>query len=1023
MAYGSSPLFGLNYTGKTGPTGISGPVGVRGSIGPTGNMKFGATGPSITGITLNSNGIITTIFDDGQRFDTITKLIGATGNYYIPADADVLSNTLSFIKGVCYYYNDGDSVQNVIHLRGLTTAAPDVLKINIDQNNNINVQYSIFNTAYIGISGGSVGQIIYNKPGDHQYGLTGTGYTTSNNSATAQIANYSERISILNPIFEPTYAGGGFYYWKIDSDVANIFKLIPWTNDPIASGVSVDAQMLYIKSPTNESVSKGMTIIIPNGITSSNKVTTLYATTEDLSIIPDIEDFEENISWPLTIPPCFTQNVDILNLISVGDVWYANFSHLGFTFGVAGDIVGDIDKVPTLLPLTEEMFDCARGNNILGLCCPSNNTNPFETIEVLCDGLFFPGLTLTDPCYVCDDVGVCCITNPDGSITKIQEFISESECFNFANGLEYTWTIKDNSIITVDQVNCSNAKQLIGACCDGNGGCTEIAQSDCLSQNGTYQGDGVLCQSGAGNRCAIGTGACCLPTGGCTDNLTPLQCTAQNGTYRGDGTSCSTIFCSTQTNDCYFPILNNVELIPGTEFEGGIVVGVFNPNRTTCLGNTAFAGLPAGLQSATEIEKFNFLTNGDLRQAQPYFSKYNPLGYGFTLGRNDTCDEDSWLLLVSKYPVIISENPNQGQFIRKDFNITFPYVSKFTWSHGGTYFGWIMNDAGQIPSTLIAGEQSVNDDLTKDEGFYTFKVGSNGITYFGNEYSFTNCLSPNNQPNLPVNRSGTGLNYGRMTFNGKWHPNYGLYNTIRMTCAERHAYNLDSGYDLPSVTSSCNCNYTKLFGFGTNLGFTTNYGNWSISTQSSAEAISAVNFDYFTSRPDVVPSLSDWYLPSIDELSFIANSIANNDLNGRILQLLGIPIGDTRIGANGWVWSSTGTFNEGKTAEYQQTVSVNTPSNPNTTTHNPVAHGTEAWAMQINLSNLAEPNVAKANRMTKYEVRPVRLIRCDRRYYTASDEIRYWRFWKIPILPAVKIIGTYVPIPGKPGPIINSGTA
>ena len=143
MAYGSSPLFGLKYVGVTGPTGPTGPVGIRGSIGPTGAIKSGATGPSITGITLNSSGFITTTFSDGQRFDAVTKLIGATGSYYIPADADVLSSTFNFVRGVSYYYNDGDSIQNAIHLRGLTTNSPDVIRINKDQNNNINSEYSI----------------------------------------------------------------------------------------------------------------------------------------------------------------------------------------------------------------------------------------------------------------------------------------------------------------------------------------------------------------------------------------------------------------------------------------------------------------------------------------------------------------------------------------------------------------------------------------------------------------------------------------------------------------------------------------------------------------------------------------------------------------------------------------------------------------------------------------------------------------------------------------------------------------
>ena len=91
------------------------------------------------------------------------------------------------------------------------------------------------------------------------------------------------------------------------------------------------------------------------------------------------------------------------------------------------------------------------------------------------------------------------------------------------------------------------------------------------------------------------------------------------------------------------------------------------------------------------------------------------------------------------------------------------------------------------------------------------------------------------------------------------------------------------------------------------------------------------------------------------------------------------------------------------------------PTSQNVATHHPVAHGTEAWAMQINFTDITKPNISKVNRMTKYEVRPVRMIRCDRKYYTENDAIRYWRFWKIPILPPSTIIGTNIGIQGKPG--------
>ena len=157
-------------------------------------------------------------------------------------------------------------------------------------------------------------------------------------------------------------------------------------------------------------------------------------------------------------------------------------------------------------------------------------------------------------------------------------------------------------------------------------------------------------------------------------------------------------------------------------------------------------------------------------------------------------------------------------------------LKKFTWSHGGTYFGNIMTDAGgfaDYTEDIPVGDGPFPGDVTRDEGWYVFNTPS-GLTYYGNAYSFTNCA---NQYNLnPRYRSGHGLARGRTTFNGKWNPSWGLYNTIRMVGAERHANNTDIGF-----TDDFRFSYT----FG--AGFTFGYTKWSTSQQSCGEAISAYN--------------------------------------------------------------------------------------------------------------------------------------------------------------------------------------
>ena len=57
-----------------------------------------------------------------------------------------------------------------------------------------------------------------------------------------------------------------------------------------------------------------------------------------------------------------------------------------------------------------------------------------------------------------------------------------------------------------------------------------------------------------GTQCATYTcfpsGACCLPDGGCVDDVSPSECAAAAGVYRGDGTQCGLIDCPDPTGAC-----------------------------------------------------------------------------------------------------------------------------------------------------------------------------------------------------------------------------------------------------------------------------------------------------------------------------------------------------------------------------------------------------------------------------------------------------------------------------------------
>jgi hypothetical protein len=1001
MIYGSSPLINPKISGLTGKTGITGLSGSIGNRGPTGSSgPTGSTGPSIIGMTLNALGFISTEFDNGAVVTSINKLRGATGNYYIQAGADVLSLGFNIVYGSSAQYddpNDDKGPHNLIKLRGFTTASPNIITIKDDVFGNINIDYTIFNLAYIGVCGGSSSQILYNKPGDKQYGLTGSFYDESTKTVNTQIANYSEKIVFVDAVFSSlgSNATRGFYYWNIDWEKGNIFRL----NSYNPTGKTIVSQILNIRSPANELVSRGLTIIVPSGVTSSMGFSTLYATTDDLTTVPDIDNLEYGISWPISLPPCLTEHVDILNLISIGDVWHADFSHLGFTFSASElDTIGEVGKIPTIIDIKDVNYKCASGVNVFGVCCPSDcGLSAFETIEVLCDGTFYQGMTLGVCDTICGDLGVCCLKLQNGNIQRISDFVTSCACASLAtsnNSIDHIWTPRNCNFDAVEDINCENAFNGLGPCCDGRGHCTpDITPEQCLAIDGFYQGHGYNCNLISGlRRCAGGTGGCCEPsTETCTEATDAQTCIGQGNIYFGKCSACADFSCM---KTCW----NSIPGIPmvdyGDEIEDGIVVGIFNPNGTVCLGNTAFGGVPpqsfpAGETIFTSSSIFNLLTNGDERNASLYFSKYNQNGYGFNRSSTHACDQDSWLLIVSKYPVMLNEDPlNIVSTDITDAN----NLKVFTWSHGGTYFGNIMTDAGELAiynESIPTSDGSFPGDVTRDEGWYAFSTPG-GLTYYGNAFSFANCINQFNSN--PFYRSGHGPERARTTFNGKWNPSWGLYNTIRMVCAERHANNADPGFN-----SGFGLSYT----FGS--GFTFSYTTWNQSQQSSGEAISAYNITKMPTS-SYFPKISNWYIPSMDELSFIAEKVANADLNGFIMRQGGYPIGDTRLGADGWVWSSTGTFNEANSGEYTQTTSKDPVPVEGDPTF-PVAHGTEAWATKIDINNLSAVKVKKADRLDKLEVRPVRMIRCDGLYYdTSSNPSKYYRFWKIPDLSINNII-------------------
>jgi hypothetical protein len=340
MIYGSSPYVKRNLVGLTGPTGetgITGPTGNNGPIGRTGST--GNTGASIVGMTTDSNGFVITTFSDNTAVSS-PKIKGTTGNYYIFADgATQTSGVFDILYGVCYASDDtGNVIVPTLTFRGFTTASKNdnlqFITINSsDSSEVIGITYSLAALPYLGISGGSDGQLIVrDQSTNFFYGLTGTKYDVLKQTVDMQILNYGERVHFVEPIkktnyvFSPTgtpsATSGRYFVWNIDWEKANTFILSEWTHLLLA-GETPTTQVVLIRNTPSADIAKGITIVVPSGITGS--ILTKYAVTNDLTAGFTLQSGNYSISWPLKYPPCFTENVDVFNMISLDDVWYANY--------------------------------------------------------------------------------------------------------------------------------------------------------------------------------------------------------------------------------------------------------------------------------------------------------------------------------------------------------------------------------------------------------------------------------------------------------------------------------------------------------------------------------------------------------------------------------------------------------------------------------------------------------------------------------------------------------------------------
>lgn len=1031
--YGNTPLPQTNVqtsvigvTGNTGPTGPIGVTGPTGNDGPRGTGITGSTGSHISYITRTSDNRIRTVFvreDDASFSQEVVSdvIIGAPGNYTINASGN-LSPAFNFIKGTSadYLYTSYDGTTayaDIVNFRNLVTGTTSTIQIEYANTNEILVTYSLQGLGALEINGGPVGSLIRNNPGNIQSGETYTFYDAETTAVDSKLSDIAQLLQQVTAVSDSTTQTTDM--WIVDSGVANNFY--------IKKSTEVFHKWIILKTPTNSNVAHSISVIVQPGMDLTQPVRFFYTSKTVGAYNPP--EFLSPVVWPLGDIPCFSGGADHYNFISLGGVWYGyviqwstqNTAYnnetdrsilygcrdtqpptsrllieelppyhpdyvpyvlerlrknprwtdsYGHTYGTS-DIVPDESNpfgIDALLRRTRKPTPRLPVRSITGVPIPSKNTKEvrqyFESLPSLvipypyrsiiqtnsygacceiegctysdqltenCTGYFISGVTYgSGGQTMCNSLGVCCRKTIENQILpcealKYCECASNSTEFN----LSFSWTPFSGLKQDCLDFNCIHALSRIGACCDGDGRCIEDTENNCMAIAGYWQGIGVNCNTNSGyNVCNGGTGGCCDSGVTCSNGITGEFCISENMTYFGDGSSCEKYPCSQKLIPCSSIVVGET-LNVGDLYANGIIVGFFNPNDSVCFGNQIFGkGHGASYEALT--------SSGNEIQCSGYKTIYDFTGYGFT--GDYKCDpfNDGYIMIMSLHPIIIDSDKQVTDSL--DSNST----SKFIWGTGANAWGPLLGfDLSSI--------EYDSNTLQYKEGFlYNYSDTNTKLNLPFNSFVPCNAVRTTDDPDAWQKKNPNS------SFNGKWYRNNGMINTIRMINSELvYYYNLSgSGYTA-----------------GTYAPITTS------DDITAARATSLYNAKY----PETNPVISDWFIPSYDELAYISRNTLNietsNNINIHLAQNNGTPM-------DSWYWSSTGTFTD-DTNEYI----LNHPSG--------LSGGSSSWAIHFDSDGLPENYVTKkATRIdNKYNLRLIKMIRCDGSYIdsTNNNSRKYWR--------------------------------
>lgn len=750
MGYtGSSYVYSLDIESyRRGLTGITGNIGATGAIGATGKSVTGPTGntgANLVNITIAQDKTFVFSYDDNKTISSSDKIIGSDGYSKIKLLGISLASFSPLSNSLTDQTYDNEFPVDILTFKGISSASSPYVRVNYINNNTIRVDFDAINIGFIGISGGTLGNILQNLPGQKQAGITSTNYNSDEASILIQHKNIQESLVIC----KPNVVSSSLVYWKIDPSQGSVFHINPYTNS-LNTTNEINGYVFFIKEPQYGTLSKGITIQFPNTFTlNSNKIYyVIYDNDADIDSGITLGDNFYNrfdvagIEWQNNSYFCPDSTYNTLNLLSLGGRYLAYPVQYQQATSNSNAYVNSESLAQTCYPYEErspsqEFFTG-------GLCCPGNcSSSVYESISGGCTGYFIPTKRISNS-SLCIRKGSCCIKTSTNTFNQTE--LTYCECATLAGTNLFIFHPFEGLKTSLEWFDCNDscfAPFPNGACCDGLGGCEAITNTLCLSLGQFYQGIGVKCkpnESSNLNICSGGSGGCCDSGITCVNGYTGSQCISENKSYIGDQKYCQSFNCSPDSIACSQTIPGISELKQGDEYAGGIVVGTLDLNLSNIHGNKIFSTL-------LDFSEFNDidLINEDIRNSLKYIIRYDNNGYGFDKAfANRTNKDDKFIVIISKH------------------DLSYENTTEFVWSKGQTAWGNIYN-----PITNAVEEITASAVFSLGEG----AISLSSIT--SNTFSQSNIRTSGSSLQWLFSQSSTG-------YTAKWRRNYGLYNTHRL---------------------------------------------------------------------------------------------------------------------------------------------------------------------------------------------------------------------------------------------------